>query len=137
MVSIYLQHVAIPHRGCVYSHMVRAHIIMPRCSDSSLMGILKKRISACFTNYCTEPENSLGVYAVMKGLKVEQEHQHIYYDFYLMAAPMFEPLMGYICVGDWQLPTPLHVNVLQALHLKNSIEDVGTLGLTIEDNFFN
>ena len=64
------------------------------------MGILEKRISAQFTNYCTKPENGLGMYAVMKDLKVEQEHQHIYYDFYLMAAPMFEPLMGYMHVGD-------------------------------------
>ena len=74
--------------------------MVPRHSDSSLMGILEKRISTCFTNYCMELEDELGMYAVTKDLKVEQECQHIYYDFYLMAAPMFEPLMGYICVGD-------------------------------------
>ena len=95
MVSVYSQHVAIPHRGCVYGHMIRAHITVPRCSDSSLIGILEKRISAWFTDYCTESENGLGMYAVMKDLKVEQEHQHIYYDFYLMAAPMFK-LIGLV-----------------------------------------
>ena len=60
------------------------------------MGILEKRISAQFTDYCTEPENGLGIYAVTKDLKVEQECQHIYYYFYLMVAPMFEPLIGYV-----------------------------------------
>ena len=60
------------------------------------MGIMEKRISAWFTDYCMEPENRLGVHAVTKDLKVEQECQHIYYDFYLMVAPMFKPLMGYI-----------------------------------------
>ena len=29
---------------------------------------------------------------VTKDHKVEQERQHIYYDFYLTTAPMFEPL---------------------------------------------
>jgi hypothetical protein len=79
--------------------MVRAHIMIPRCSDTSLMGILEKRISGHFMNYCMEPENGLGVYAVMEDLKIEQECQHIFYDFYLMAAPMFELLMGYMHVG--------------------------------------
>ena len=50
---------------------------------------------------------------------------------------MFEPLMGYMHVGDQRLPTPSHINVLQALHLENSIENMGTLGLTVEDDFFN
>jgi hypothetical protein len=136
-VSVYSQHVTIPHRGCVYGQMVRAHATILRCLDSTLMGILEKRISACFTNYCTEPENGLGVYAVMKDLKIEQEHQHIFYDFYLTVAPMFELLMGYIHVGDQQLLTPPHINVLQALHLENSVENAGTLGLTVEDDFFN
>jgi hypothetical protein len=136
-VLVYSQHVAFNHRGSIYGQMVRAHITMPRCSDTSLMGILKERISRCFTNYCTEPENGLGVYAVTKDLKIEQEHQHIFYDFYLTAAPMFEPLMGYMHVGDQQLLTLPHINVLQALHLKNSIENAGTLGLTVEDDFFN
>ena len=80
--------------------MIRAHVTVPKCSDTSLMGILERRISRCFTNYCTEPENGLGVYTVTKDLKSEQEHQHIYYDFYLMAEPMFELLMGYMHVGD-------------------------------------
>ena len=81
--------------------------------------------------------NRLGVYTVTKDHKTEQECQHIYYDFYLMPAPMFEPLMGFTHVGDQWLPTPPHVNVLQALHLENSVEDVGLLGLTVEDDFFN
>ena len=84
-----------------------------------------------------EPEEGLGMYTVTKDLKVEQECQHIYYDFYLTAAPMFEPLLGFSHVGDQGLPTPLHVNVLQALCLKNSVDDVRALGLTVEDNFFN
>ena len=50
---------------------------------------------------------------------------------------MFELLMGYMHVGDQHLPTPLHINALQALQLENSIEDVGTLRLTVEDDFFN
>jgi hypothetical protein len=79
------------------------------------MGILEKRISSWFTDYCTEPEDGLGVYAVTKDLKVEQEHQYIYYNFYLTATSMFEPLLDFMHVGDQQLPTPLHVNVLQVL----------------------
>ena len=117
--------------------MIRAHVTVPRCSDSSLMGILEKRISAHFTDYCTEPEEGLGVYAVTKDLKVEQEHQHIYYDFYLMVALMFEPLMGFTWVRDQRLPMPPHVDVLQALCLKNSVDNIGTLGLTVEDDLFN
>ena len=95
MVSVYSQHVAIPHRGCVYGQMVRAHVTVLRCLDTSLMGIMERRISAQFTDYCVKPIDGLGVYAVTKDHKVEQECQHIYYDFYLTAAPMFEPLMGY------------------------------------------
>jgi hypothetical protein len=101
------------------------------------MGIMEKRISACFTDYCVEPIGRLGVYVVTKDHKVEQEHQHIYYNFYLTAVPMFKPLMGFTQVGDQRLLTPPHVNVLQALCLKNSMEDVGTLGLTVEDDFSN
>jgi hypothetical protein len=111
--------------------------MVPRCSDTSLMGIMEKRISAWFTDYCVEPINGLGVYAVTKDHKTEQECQNIYYDFYLMPAPMFEPLMGFTQVGDQRLLTLPHVNVLQALCPENLIEDVGTLGLTVEDNFFN
>jgi hypothetical protein len=77
------------------------------------------------------------MYAVTKDHKVEQECQHIYYNFYLTAAPMFEPLMGFTWAGDQRLPTLPHINVLQALHLENSIEDIGALGLMVEDNFFN
>ena len=75
--------------------MIRAHVTVPKCSDMSLMGILEKRISGCFTNYCMEPTNGLGVFVVTKDHKVEQEWQHIYYDFYLTVAPMFEPLTGF------------------------------------------
>jgi hypothetical protein len=44
--------------------MIRAHITVPKHSDMSLMGILEKRISGCFTNYCMEPTNGLGVFVV-------------------------------------------------------------------------
>ena len=98
---------------------------------------MERRISAWFSDYCAEPIDRLGIYAVTKDHKVEQECQHIYYDFYLMPAPMFEPLMGFTHVGDQQLPMLPHVNVLQELHLENSIEDVGMLGLAVEDNFFD
>ena len=50
---------------------------------------------------------------------------------------MFQPLMGFSQVGDQRLPTPPHVDVLQAMHLKNSVDNVGALGLTIEDDLFN
>ena len=50
---------------------------------------------------------------------------------------MFEPLMGFRCVGDQCLPAPLHVNILEALQLKNAMEDEGALRLTVEDDFFN
>ena len=50
---------------------------------------------------------------------------------------MFKTLMGYMHVGDQHLPTPLYINVLQALHLKNSIENEEALRLTVEDDFFN
>ena len=53
--------------------MVRAHITIPKQSDTSLMGILEKRISGCFVNYCMEPTNRLGIFAVTKDHKVEQE----------------------------------------------------------------
>ena len=59
------------------------------------MGIIEKRISACFTNYCAQPINGLGIFAVTKDHKIEQERQHIYYDFYLTADPMFKPLIGF------------------------------------------
>ena len=135
--SVYSQHVVIPHRGCIYSQLIRAHITVPRCSDSSLMGILEQRISSCFTDYCTELEGGLGIYMVTKDLKVEQECQHIYYNFYLTVAPMFEPLLGFSCVGDQRLPTLLHVNVLQALCLENSVNDIKALGLIVEEDFIN
>ena len=101
------------------------------------MGILEKRISGWFTNYCMEPMNGLGIFAVTKDHKVEQEWQHIHYDFYLTADPMFKPLVGYRHVGDQHLPTPLHINVLEALQLENSIENEGALRLTVENDFFN
>ena len=75
--------------------MIRAHITIPKQSDTSLMGIIEKRILGCFTAYCMEPTNRLGVFVVIKDHKVEQERQHIYYDFYLMLAPMFKPLMRF------------------------------------------
>ena len=91
-ISVYSQHIATPHRRCMYRWIVRAHVTVPKQSDTSLMGILEGRISRCFTNYCTEPADGLGVYAVMKDHKEEQEQQHINYDFYLTAASMFKPL---------------------------------------------
>ena len=117
--------------------MIRAHVTIPKCSDTSLMGIIEKRISGHFTNYCMEPTNGLGVFAVTKDHKVEQEQQHIYYDFYLTLAPMFELLMGFRWIGDEHLPTLPHVNILEALQLENTMEDEGALRLTVEDNFFN
>ena len=72
-VSVYSQHVAIPHSGCVYGWMVRAHITVPRHSNTSLMRTLEQRISSCFTDYCSPPEEGLGIYAVTKDLKIEQE----------------------------------------------------------------
>jgi hypothetical protein len=75
--------------------MIRAHVTIPKQSDTSLMGILEGRISRQFTNYCMEPADGLGVYAVTKDHKEEQEWQHIYCNFYLMAAPMFKPFMGW------------------------------------------
>ena len=127
--SVYSQHVSIPHRECEYRWMIRAHITVPKHSDMSLMGILEKRISVCFTGYCMEPTNGLGVFTVTKDHKVEQEWQHIYYNFYLTVAPMFEPLIGFRLVGDQCLPTPPHINILEALQLKNAIEDKGALRL--------
>ena len=84
-----------------------------------------------------EPTNGLGIFAVTKDHKVEQERQHIYYDFYLTLAPMFEPLMGFRHIKDEQLPTPPHVGILEALQMENTMEDEGALRLTVEDNFFN
>ena len=43
--SVYSQHVSIPHRECEYRQMIRAHVMVPKCSDTSLMGIVEKRIS--------------------------------------------------------------------------------------------
>ena len=79
----------------MYGQMVRAHVTVPRCSDTSFMGILERRISAHFTDYCVEPEDGLCIYMVTKDYKMEQECQHIYYNFYLTVAPMFKPLMGF------------------------------------------
>jgi hypothetical protein len=50
---------------------------------------------------------------------------------------MFQPLMGFSHVGDQRLPTLPHVNVLQAMHLENSVDNIGVLGLTVEDDLFN
>ena len=137
MVSVYSQHVTIPHTGCVYRRMIRVHVMIPKHLTTNLMGKIEQRISSCFTDYCSPPEDGLSIYVVTKDLKVEQECQHIYYDFYLMAAPMFQPLMGFSWVGDQGLPTPPHVNVLQAMCLENSMDNVGALGPTIEDDLFN
>ena len=136
-VSVYSQHVTIPHRECNYGHMVRAHVMVPKCSDTSMMEIIEKRISGQFTGYCVEPTNSLGILAVTKYHKAEHERQHIYYDFYLTMAPMFEPPTGYRCIGDEQLPTPPHVGLLEEFHMENTLEDEGTLRLMVEDDFFN
>ena len=101
------------------------------------MEIIEKRISGWFTGYCVEPTNSLGILAVTKDLKMEQERQHIFYDFYLTTAPMFEPPTGYRCIGDEQLPTPPHVELLEAFHMENAMEDEGALRLMVEEDFFN
>ena len=108
-VSVYSQHMSMPHRECDYGHMIRAHVTVPKCSDLSLMEIIEKRISGWFTGYCVEPTNGLGILAVTKDHKAERERQHIYYDFYLTTAPMFEPLTGYRCIRDKWLPTPPHI----------------------------
>ena len=84
-----------------------------------------------------EPMNGLGIFVVMKDHKVEQERQHIYYDFYLTMAPMFEPPMGYRCIGDEWLPTPPHIGLLEAFHMENAMEDDGALRLMVEEDFFN
>ena len=117
--------------------MIRAHITVPKHSDTSLMGIIEKRISGCFTAYCMEPTNGLGVFVATKDHKVEQERQHIYYDFYLTLAPMFKPLIRFRWIGDECLPTLPHVRILEALQMENAMEDEGALRLTVEDNFFN
>ena len=117
--------------------MVRAHVTVPRHSDTSMMGIIEKRISGRFTGYCMEPTNSLGIFAVTKDHKAEQERQHIYYDFYLTTAPMFEPPTGYKHIGDEQLPTPPHIRLLEEFCMENALEDNGTLRLMVEDDFFN
>ena len=117
--------------------MVRAHVTVPRCLDTSMMGIIEKRISGQFTGYCVEPTNSLGIFAVTKDNKVEQERQHIYYNFYLTTAPMFKPPTGYKNIGDEWLPTPPHVGLLEEFCMENALEDEGTLRLMVEDDFFN
>ena len=99
-ISVYSQHVSIPHRECNYGCMVRVHVTVPKCSDTSMMGIIEKRISGQFTGYCVEPTNGLGIFTVTKDHKAEQERQHIYYDFYLTTAPMFKPPTGYRHIGD-------------------------------------
>ena len=83
-----------------------------------------------------EPMNGLGVFAVTKDHKVEQERQHVYYDFYLTMAPMFKLPTGYRCIGD-ELPTPPHVGLLEAFRMENAMEDKGALRLMVEDDFFN
>jgi hypothetical protein len=133
--SVYSQHVTIPHRECKYGQMIRAHLTVPKCSDTSL--IIEKRVSACFLDYCVQPTNGLGIFAVTKDHKVEQERQNIYYDFYLTVDPMFEPLIGFRHVGDQHLSTPLYAGVLEALQLEREIEDEGALRLMVEDDFFN
>ena len=50
---------------------------------------------------------------------------------------MFKPLIGFTWVGDQRLPTPPHVNILQAMHLENSVDNIGELGLMVEDDLFN
>ena len=80
--------------------MVRAHVMVPKCLDTSLMEIIEKRISGWFTGYCVEPTNRLGILMVTKDFKTGQERQHIFYNFYLMTAPMFEPPMGHRHIGD-------------------------------------
>ena len=117
--------------------MVRAHVMVPRHSDTSMMGIIEKRISGHFTGYCMEPTNGLGIFTVTKDHKAEQERHHIYYDFYLTTAPMFEPPTGYKHIGDEQLPTPPHVGLLEEFCMENTLEDEGTLRLMVEDDFFN
>jgi hypothetical protein len=111
--------------------------MVPRQLTSSHMGILEQRISSCFTDYCSPLEEGLGIYAVTKDLKVEQEHQHTYYDFYLAAGPVLQSLLDFEQVGDQRLLTPLHVSILQTLRLENSMDNVGALGLVVEDNLFN
>ena len=101
------------------------------------MEIIEKRISGWFTGYCVEPTNGLGILAVTKDHKAEQERQHIYYDFYLTTVPMFEPPTGYKCIGDERLPTPPHVGLLEEFCMENALEDEGTLRLMVEDDFFN
>ena len=44
-VLVYSQHISIPHRECEYGHMIRAHVTVPKESDTSLMGVIEKRIS--------------------------------------------------------------------------------------------
>ena len=117
--------------------MIRAHLTVPKCSDTSLMGMIEKRVSAHFLDYCMQPTNGLGIFTVTKDHKIEQERQHIYYDFYLTVDPMFEPLIGFRCVGDQCLSTPPHVGVLEALQLKREIEDKGALRFMVEDDFFS
>ena len=101
------------------------------------MEIIEKRISGRFTGYCVEPTNGLGILAVMKDLKMEQERQHIFYNFYLMTAPMFEPPTGHRHIGDEWLPMPPHIGLLEEFHMENALEDEGTLRLMVEDDFFN
>ena len=79
----------------------------------------------------------MGIYTVTKDLKIEQEQQHVYYNFYLTVAPMFQLLIDFTQVGDQRLPIPPHVNILQTMCLENSIDNIGALGLTIEDDPFN
>jgi hypothetical protein len=101
------------------------------------MEILENRPSLCFTEYCEQPEDGYGMYMVTKDMKIEQECQHIYYNFYLTPELIFPPLLGFQWVRDHRLLTPPHANILQALSLENSMDNIGALGLLVEDNLFN
>jgi hypothetical protein len=59
------------------------------------MGILENKLSLCFTEYCKQPEDGYGIYVVTKDVKIEQECQHIHYDFYLAPEAIFLPLPGF------------------------------------------
>ena len=95
--SIYSQSVSVMHNGCIDGQLVRAYLTIPVQPIGNLMGIIEQRISSHFENYCEQPEEGPGVFMATKDIKIEQECQHVCYDFYLTLALVFMPLL----LGVW------------------------------------
>ena len=134
--SVYSQHVALQHQGCIHGQMVQALLTFPRTMARSMVYNIQNQISMHLMDFCDEPVEGYGIHTVTKDAILRDERLYIQYDFYSTPNILFQPLIGYTRVDNRRLPTPPHVGTLLALQEERRRQNETMHGVVVEDSLF-